>query len=117
MTIDEAVQLLSEGGLDAPAGKQTFRDIAAFGDQSTSGGITVVGWVCWINQQDSGWRVCPPPHPAPGPGPEFIVPTLEDAVSLTVFAFARRLPYDSEMRQEFEHAQCTYEEWLREHNE
>jgi hypothetical protein len=62
---------------------------------------------------DRNWCLYLPPHPTPGPGPQFIVSTLEEAVSFTLFAYSRRLS-NEDMRKEFEHAHHIYREWLQE---
>jgi hypothetical protein len=88
----------------------------AFGDpEILTNEIEIFQWICWIAHIDKNWCVYLLPHLTPGPGAQFIVATLEEAVSLTLFAFARRVSGEKlSTRKEFEHAQRIYNEWTQE---
>lgn len=114
MNPEQAVEVLSRGGLEARYyPNRAFGEIAAYGDPDESHPvIKCYRWVCFIEHQAEAWQVALPPHPAPGPGPSFTVPTLQAAVSLAQFAFARRDSAGS-LREQFEHAQRIFDEWGR----
>jgi hypothetical protein len=116
LTIQDAVEKLRAAGLSARhTPDKAFCEIMVDGDSAEpSAAVQGFPWVCWIAHHEAGWLVCLPPHPAPGPGPRFVVATLEEAVSLTLFAFARRPLVESlPGRRKFELAQSIYSEWLQ----
>ena len=118
MTIEEAVRALVDGDLHLE--HQTGLDETNFtvrGDWGPFGEREFYRWECWLSKRESECIVEPPPHLANTQPLGFVVRDLDEAVSLILYMYQRRLqeylPLDEKRYQEETgYTQRLYDEWL-----
>src|SRR5262245_12409571 len=117
MTPEQAIQAFDDAGLKAAlTPERACADISVIGDFVLHSGILGGRWACYLRRhEDLRWSVVLPPYWDVEPWSEFFVSSLEDAVSLTIFAFPRRLKEsDGEfvsVERRAEYTQQIYLQW------